>query len=191
MSSTMPISSPPISEETTGKTTGRTSSPLRTVLRWGARAVTSGALAVGVLTTAPMNTDAHAATAHHRTVQRRVDTATRVAVRQKGDPYKYGAAGAGRFDCSGLTYYSFRRAGFKHIPRTSSAQAHWAHRISKARARRGDLVFFTNSSGVYHVGVFAGRRHGAKYVLHAPYSGAKVRREKIWTSHWFAATVPH
>ena len=163
---------------------------LRASGRWGFRALTSGAIALGVLTAAPMTTDAHAATAHHRTVAHRVGHATRVAVRQKGDPYRYGAAGPGRFDCSGLTYFSFRRAGFKHIPRTSSAQARWAHHIRKGRARRGDLVFFRNSHGVYHVGVFAGRRHGAKYVLHAPYSGAKVRREKIWTSHWFAGRVP-
>ena len=164
---------------------------LRTSLRWGTRALTSGALAVGVLATAPMTTDAHAATAHHRHVEHKVGHATRVAVRQKGDPYKYGAAGPVRFDCSGLTYFSFRRAGFKHIPRTSSGQARWAHHIRKRRARRGDLVFFRNGHGVYHVGVFAGRRHGAKFVLHAPYSGAKVRREKIWTHHWFAGTVPH
>jgi cell wall-associated NlpC family hydrolase len=168
--------------------------PLRSVTRWGARALTTAALAAGVLAASPMATDAHAATGHHhhhhRTAGHRVHHATRVAVRQKGDPYRYGAAGPGRFDCSGLTYFSFRRAGFKHIPRTSSAQAHWAHHIKKSRARRGDLVFFRNGSGVYHVGVFAGRRHGAKYVLHAPYSGAKVRREKIWTSHWFAGRAP-
>jgi len=163
---------------------------LRLSMRWGARALTSGALAVGVLTAAPMTTDAHAATAHHRAVDRKVADATRVAVHQKGDPYKYGAAGPGRFDCSGLTYFSFRKAGFRHIPRTSSAQAHWARHIKKRNVRRGDLVFFTNGSGVYHVGVFAGRRHGAKYVLHAPYSGARVRRERIWTSHWFAGAVP-
>jgi len=76
---------------------------LRTSMRWGARALTSGALAVGVLATAPTTSDAHAATAHHRTVAHRVGHATRVAVRQKGDPYRYGAAGPGRFDCSGLT----------------------------------------------------------------------------------------
>ena len=164
---------------------------LRASGRWGFRALTSGAIALGVLTAAPMTTDAHAATRHQRVVERKVDDATRVASRQKGDPYKYGAAGPGRFDCSGLTYFSFRKAGFRHIPRTSSAQARWAHHIKKRNARRGDLVFFTNSSGVYHVGVFAGRRHGAKYVLHAPYSGTRVRREKIWTRHWFAASVPH
>ena len=30
---------------------------------------------------------------------------------QEGDPYRYGAAGPNRFDCSGLVYYSYRRAG--------------------------------------------------------------------------------
>jgi cell wall-associated NlpC family hydrolase len=163
---------------------------LRATGKWGVRALTSGALAVGVLTAAPMTTDAHAATRHHRIVERKVDRATHVAVNQKGDPYHYRSAGPGRFDCSGLTYFSFRKAGFKHIPRTSSAQARWAHRIKNRNAHRGDLVFFRNSSGVYHVGVFAGREHGHAYVVHSPYSGAKVRRERIWTHHWFAGRVP-
>lgn len=163
---------------------------LRSSGRWGIRVVASGALALGVLTTAPMTTDAQAATRHHRIVQHKVNDATRIAVHQKGDPYAYGADGPGRFDCSGLTYFSFRKAGFRHIPRTSSAQAKWAHHIKKRKARRGDLIFFRNSGGVYHVGVFAGRHNGAKYIVHSPYSGAKVRREKIWTSHWFAGKVP-
>ena len=55
-----------------------------------------------------------------------------IAAAQKGDPYSYGAAGPARFDCSGLVYYSFRRAGFSRIPRTSSAQAGFARHGSRA-----------------------------------------------------------
>ena len=54
-------------------------SALRASGRWGVRALTSGALAVGLLTAAPMTTDAHAPTRHHRAVERKVDDATRVA----------------------------------------------------------------------------------------------------------------
>ncbi len=167
------------------------------------RVLASGALAVGLLTTAPLS-DAHAATRHHHAAHhrhhhhkhapaapsaRRVGSAMGIAVHQKGDPYRYGASGPNAFDCSGLTFYAFRKAGFKHIPRTSSAQAHFAKRIKRSHMKRGDLIFFYNGSGVYHVGVYAGFNHGHRWVLHAPYSGTRVRTEKLWTSKWFPGTL--
>src|SRR5262245_55471606 len=86
---------------------------------------------------------AHAARVH------KVHNAARIALRQIGDRYSYGAAGPNRFDCSGLMKYSFKKAGIK-LPRTSSAQARKAHRIKKKNLRRGDLMFFTDGGGVYH-----------------------------------------
>jgi cell wall-associated NlpC family hydrolase len=123
----------------------------------------------------------------------RVDTAYNVVLNQRGDWYRYGAAGPSRFDCSGLVYYSFRRAGFRYVPRTSRAQAANATRISKASLRRGDLVFFYSGSArarnVYHVGVYAGVLNGRRTIVHAPHTGARVHRERIWTSSWFAGTM--
>jgi cell wall-associated NlpC family hydrolase len=123
----------------------------------------------------------------------RVDTAFRVVQNQRGDWYRYGAAGPSRFDCSGLVYYSFRRAGFRYVPRTSSGQAANATRISKSGLRRGDLVFFYSGSArarnVYHVGVFAGWLNGHRTIVHAPRTGERVHRERIWTSSWFAGTM--
>jgi cell wall-associated NlpC family hydrolase len=186
---------------------------LPNVARAGARVAFSGALAVGLLTSAPIS-DAHAAPAsatkaaakvsanasttastrarakararHQRLVH--VHKAMRTAIAQKGDPYSYGSAGPGRFDCSGLTYYSFRRAGFK-IPRTASAQSGWARHISRKSMKRGDLMFFTSGGGVYHVGVYAGRSHGKRMVLHAPNSGDHVRAQPVWTNGWFPGTL--
>jgi cell wall-associated NlpC family hydrolase len=112
-----------------------------------------------------------------------------IAVHQKGAPYQYGAAGPNAFDCSGLTSYAFRRAGFKAIPRTSSAQAHFAQRIKRTNMHRGDLIFFFDGGGVYHVGLYAGFSHGRRWVLHAPYSGTRVRTEPLWTDQWFAGTL--
>ena len=47
-----------------------------------------------------------------RRVSSRVVSAKDIAMRQRGDAYAYAAAGPNRFDCSGLVFYSFRRAGF-------------------------------------------------------------------------------
>jgi cell wall-associated NlpC family hydrolase len=160
------------------------------------RAVASGALAVGLLATAP-TADAHAADRHQGKQQlshrertaKKIVSALEIARNQKGDPYRYGAAGPGAFDCSGLTYFAFRRAGFGHIPRTSSAQAGFADRISRAKMQRGDLMFFHDGGGVYHVGVFAGAAKGTRYVLHAPSSGTRVRTDRVWTDSWFPGTL--
>ncbi|RYU11530.1 C40 family peptidase [Nocardioides iriomotensis] len=121
----------------------------------------------------------HRAKRHHRAKHAggAAIRAFRVAAAQKGDPYRYGAAGPNAFDCSGLTSYAFRRAGVP-IPRTSSAQRGATRPIPARAARPGDLVFFQSGGSVYHVGFYAGHHQ----VLHSPYSGTRVRKERIWTS---------
>src|SRR5690348_2927840 len=75
------------------------------------------------------------AKAHPRLVR-----AVRIAMRQRGDRYRWGADGPKRFDCSGLVYYSYQRAGFHHMPRTSRAQFHWVRRVHRMQMKRGDLM---------------------------------------------------
>jgi cell wall-associated NlpC family hydrolase len=115
--------------------------------------------------------------------------AMRIAVRQKGKPYVYGASGPRAYDCSGLTSYAFHRAGFRGMPRTAAAQAHFVRHIPRSRMHRGDLIFFTSGSGVYHVGLYAGRVHGRRLVLHAPYPGQRVHTQALWTNGWFPGTL--
>lgn len=119
----------------------------------------------------------------------RIKLGMRITVDQKGDPYRYGAAGPDAFDCSGLIYYSYRKAGFDRIPRTSDAQSRYFRRISKSNMRRGDFVFFYRGGDVYHMGVFAGRENGRAYIVHAPYGNNRVRRDPIWTDAWFGGTL--
>jgi cell wall-associated NlpC family hydrolase len=122
----------------------------------------------------------------------KVHRAWQVARHQLGAPYAYGRSGPGAFDCSGLTYYAFhRKAHFRGFPRTSGAQARYAHPIKRSQLRRGDLVFFTSGGHVYHAAIFAGWRHGHRVVLHAPHPGTRVRIDPIWTSHWVARTLRH
>jgi len=107
------------------------------------------------------------------------DKVLRAVATRAGMPYVYGATGPTRFDCSGLTQWSYRQAGIS-IPRTAAQQAAAATRV--ARPRVGDLVFFPNSSGhVYHVGIYAG--YGQ--IWDAPKPGRVVNKRKIWTSAVF------
>ncbi|GGV60254.1 C40 family peptidase [Streptomyces griseoloalbus] len=107
--------------------------------------------------------------------------ALRIAAAKKGSPYQWGAVGPHRFDCSGLTLYSFKKAG-KKLPRTAAAQYNKTRHISAGDRRAGDLVFFHSGSYVYHVGIYAGQGK----IWHAPKTGDVVRLQKIWTrSVWY------
>ncbi|MPY55804.1 C40 family peptidase [Streptomyces spongiae] len=142
-----------------------------------ARAGTASALtiaAVGGSIVAPgVVSDAEAASPATKALQ--------VAASKKGSPYKWGATGPKRFDCSGLTLYSFKKAG-KKLPRTAQAQYNKTKHISAKSRKAGDLVFFHSGSSVYHVGIYAGKGK----IWHSPKSGEVVKREKIWTkSVWY------
>lgn len=119
----------------------------------------------------------------------RIGKALDIVRAQKGDRYRWGAAGPKAFDCSGLVYYSYRRAGFRGVPRTSGAQARHSRRIKRGNMRRGDLVFFHHRGNVYHVGVFAGTSHGRRTIIHASRPGKPVKRDPIWSNNWFAGTL--
>jgi cell wall-associated NlpC family hydrolase len=123
-------------------------------------------------------------------VSARVLGARDIAMRQRGDAYAYGAAGPDRFDCSGLVFYSFRRAGFP-VPRTSAAQAGFSRRVAKKDMRAGDLMFFYGSGGVYHAAIFLRWSHGHAVMVHSPGSGQRVRVAVPWTSSWFGGTLRH
>ncbi|MEU1127070.1 C40 family peptidase [Streptomyces sp. NPDC005899] len=131
-------------------------------------------LAVGTTMLAPgVVEDAEAATPSTK--------ALKVAASKKGAPYRWGAAGPHRFDCSGLTLYSFKKVG-KRLPRTAQQQYNSTRHISRSHRQRGDLVFFHAGRSVYHVGIYAG---GGR-IWHSPKSGAVVRLEKIWSSRvWY------
>lgn len=107
--------------------------------------------------------------------------ALKVAASKKGSPYRWGATGPRRFDCSGYTLYTFKRVG-KKLPRTAQQQYNKTRHVSAAGRRTGDLVFFHSGSSVYHVGIYAGKGK----IWHAPKTGDVVKLQKIWTrSVWY------
>jgi cell wall-associated NlpC family hydrolase len=91
-----------------------------------------------------------------------------------GTPYRYGGTGPDGFDCSGLVYYSFLKAGVR-VPRTSVDQYRATRSVPLSDAHAGDLVFFRLEDKVSHVGIYLGN---AEFV-HAPSHGGTVRIESL------------
>ncbi len=99
-------------------------------------------------------------------------TALAFARAQLGKPYQYASAGPNSYDCSGLTYASWKAAGVT-LPRTSQAQYGVGRAVSKSELALGDVVFFY--SGLSHVALYAGNG----MVIHAPHPGSSVEYIKM------------
>ncbi len=103
-----------------------------------------------------------------------LDSVYSVASQYQGVPYVYGGSTPAGFDCSGFVMYVYAQFGIS-LPHSVVSQDAIGTKISAADAQPGDLVVFDDGS---HDGFYAGNGN----ILHAPYSGASVRVQPIWTS---------
>ena len=140
-------------------------------------ATAAGGTTTGTTQAAPVSINAQQVASTRRRVD--VKKEMRTAAAQKGKPYRYGAAGPNAFDCSGFTSYVLKKQGIK-LARTAAGQYRQTKRVSAMNAKVGDLVFYYNSSGVYHVGILAGKMK----MWHAPHSGTVVKLAKIYGHNW-------
>jgi cell wall-associated NlpC family hydrolase len=91
-----------------------------------------------------------------------------------GQPYRYGGAQPGGFDCSGLVAYAASGAGI-YLPRTAQEQQHAGMPVRRSDVRAGDLVFMHLKGKELHVGVAL----DAQRFVHAPASGGYVRIDSL------------
>ncbi|WP_429971729.1 SH3 domain-containing protein [Fructilactobacillus sp. Tb1] len=98
-------------------------------------------------------------------------TVLAIAQKQIGSAYVYGGTTPAGFDCSGLVQYAYGLAGV-NIPRTTDAQYAFSKHISEAEAQPGDIVFFSNGSGIYHDGIFLG--NGKVLDAETPQAGVTI-----------------
>ena len=107
----------------------------------------------------------------------RAAAAVAYAESKVGDPYVYGAAGPGTFDCSGLTMAAWARAGVA-LPHNAAAQATMLAAVGVSDLEPGDLVFYSYDGGpIEHVAVYVGNG----LVVHAPRPGEDVQYGKVST----------
>jgi len=102
-----------------------------------------------------------------------------VATQYIGTPYVYGGATPAGFDCSGFVMYVYAQFGIG-MPHSSAGQGAMGTRISEADAQPGDLVIMDGHDGFYA---------GNGMILHAPYEGASVRVQPIWTSDYYIVRI--
>ena len=121
----------------------------------------------------------HAEAASTRTSPDQRVRAMKVALAQRGDPYRYGAAGPNAFDCSGLTMFSYGRVG-RSIPRTTDQQKASLRGVAHSDKARGDIILFVSGGDAYHAGVYIGDNR----IVHASRSGTPVKVDRIWTSSY-------
>jgi cell wall-associated NlpC family hydrolase len=91
-----------------------------------------------------------------------------------GQPYRYGGAAPGGFDCSGLVVYATNHAGF-HLPRTALQQLRAGSAIPRTELQAGDLVFMHLARKELHVGIAI----DADRFVHAPATGRHVRIDSL------------
>jgi cell wall-associated NlpC family hydrolase len=96
------------------------------------------------------------------------------ALQYQGVPYVFGGADPSGFDCSGFIMYVYAKFGVS-LPHSVHQQDGIGTPITEAQARPGDVVVFNDDS---HDGFYAGNG----MILHAPYPGASVREQPLWSS---------
>jgi cell wall-associated NlpC family hydrolase len=96
------------------------------------------------------------------------------ALAMRGQPYRYGGAAPGGFDCSGLIFYAASAAGLA-VPRTAQEQQHLGLPVGRHELKAGDLVFLHLRHKELHVGIAL----DADRFIHAPASGGHVRIDSL------------
>jgi cell wall-associated NlpC family hydrolase len=91
-----------------------------------------------------------------------------------GQPYRFGGAAPGGFDCSGLVEYAALNAGIP-MPRTAAEQLGIGSPVSRAQLQPGDLVFMHLSGKELHVAIAL----DSQLFVHAPSSGGYVRIDSL------------
>jgi peptidoglycan DL-endopeptidase CwlO len=94
--------------------------------------------------------------------------AVQAALTQVGQPYSWGGAAPGGFDCSGLVMWAFQQAGIA-LPHSSQALARGGQPVSLSDLQPGDvLTFYSDAS---HAGIYI----GDGLMIHSSTYGVPVR----------------
>lgn len=110
------------------------------------------------------------------TREQKIERVIAIAKKQIGDPWIWGMRGPRAFDCTGLVFYSFRKAHALGLIggqwRGVGALWDWAERrdaATRRNPRRGDLIVWGKAK---HVGIYLGDRRAISALV----SGVQIHR---------------
>jgi cell wall-associated NlpC family hydrolase len=106
--------------------------------------------------------------------------ALRWALRARGSPYVWGAAGPHAFDCSGLVLWAYAHVGIS-LPHLAAAQYNMGIHVGRNQLQPGDLVFFYPDIG--HVGLYIGNG----LMVDAPDFGEVVQVQPVFWAYYVGA----
>lgn len=120
--------------------------------------------------------------------------ALRAAMSVRGLPYVWGGESPKYgFDCSGLTQWSWARAGY-YIPRTAAMQYYATKRVPLNKLQPGDLLFYYNLDNdhqIDHVVMYAGQGPwGLNTIISAAHRGTVISFSPLFTYGLYGAGRP-
>ena len=101
----------------------------------------------------------------------------KLAKKQVGKSYVFGATGPSAFDCSGLVQYVYKKAGNTVLPRTTYSQVSLGRKVSMKKLKKGDLLFWGSTVAPYHVAIYVGDNQ----FVHAATPDQGVRQQPLST----------
>ena len=108
--------------------------------------------------------------------------ALQAAITREGDPYVWGAAGPGQFDCSGLVVWAYAQEGIA-LPHYTGSLWNSGMHVARSDLEPGDLVFF--GADISHVGIFV----GDGMMIDAPDFGQTVQVQPIFSGYIGAVRI--
>ena len=106
--------------------------------------------------------------------------ALQAAITREGDPYVWGAAGPGEFDCSGLVVWAYAQEGIA-LPHYTGSLWNSGMHVARSDLEPGDLVFFF--ADISHVGIYI----GDGMMIDAPDFGETVQVQPVFWSAYVGA----
>ena len=120
---------------------------------------------------------------HH--ANQTVDMILNEAGQHLGVGYKYAGTSPNEgFDCSGLVYYVFGKAGIG-LRRASYLQAQEGQAVDIAEVTPGDLIFFAHQGDrINHVGIVTSHPGEPLSMIHSSSSKGVIRTNVDYSAYW-------